>query len=157
MKNFRPDIVVTSPEGEYWMVIEVKPSDVGTHVQNTIEHLKRIMTSSNCSIGFAVTGDRIVLLRDSFEQSEGQSIYTVGEASLPDSLLSSVREQSNGKFISESEFSLRVQQWFEKLKMSSTVQDLSIDLKKLFGEPIISLIRLGEIRAAYPRWSGVAK
>jgi hypothetical protein len=131
------------------MVVEVKPNDIGVHAQTAIEQLRHIMTLLNCSTGFAVTGDRIVLLRDSLEKSNGESIYVAGEAKLLDSLLSSST--------SELEFSLSVQRWFEKLKEPITLKSLPNDLQNLSSEPIISLLRLGEVRAARPRWSNVSK
>lgn len=156
MKTAQPDIVVTSSDGEYLMVVEVKPNDIGIHSQSSVEQLRHLMALIGCSVGLVVTGEQIVLLRDSFEKSNGESIHVVGEARLPDALLPSVDKQLNGELTSGLEFEARVQQWLEKLKSASNVENLPNDLRKLFSEPIISLLRSSEIRAARPRWSKVA-
>jgi Type I restriction enzyme R protein N terminus (HSDR_N) len=148
MKTAQPDIIVTSPDGEYLMIIEVKASNHS--VSSAVEQLKHHMTSIGCSVGLVVSGDRIVLLRDSLETSNGESIAVVGEANLPESLL----PQSEAQWQSESiEFTSRVQQWLETLKLFP-VETLPNDVRVLLS-PIMSLFRLGEVRAAAPRWSQV--
>ena len=112
------------------------------------------MVSMGCSVGLAITGNHIFLLRDSLEKSHGESITVVGEAMLPEHLLPSADEQWKGE--RSLEFESRVQQWLEKLKQTPNLEDLPNDLGELLGESIISLIRLGDIRAAGPRWSRVA-
>ncbi len=147
----QPDIIVASPDGEYLMIVEVKLNDVGARIQNVIERLKNLMASIGCSVGLIVCGERVVLLRDSLEKSHGESIKVVGEAKLPSSLLPPAEGQWQGEPYFE--FESRVQQWLEKLKVSSNAENLPNDLKQLFGESITSLLQLGEIRAARPRWS----
>jgi hypothetical protein len=154
MNTAHPDIVVVSPDGEYLIIVEVKLNDSGSHRQNAIEQLKHLMASIGCSVGLVVTSENIFLLRDSLEKSHGESIDVVGEAKLPDYLLPSADEQWRG--IRGLEFESRVQQWLEELKQTSSLEALPKDLGKLLGEPIMSLLRLGEIRAAGPRWSRVA-
>lgn len=154
MNTAHPDIVVVSPDGDYLIVVEVKTNDNPTHRQNAIEQLKRLMASMGCSVGLVVTGNRIFLLRDSFEKSHGESIAVVSEAWLPDHLLPTADEQWRGKH--GLEFESRVQRWLEKLKQTPSLENLPNDLAELLSEPIMSLIRLGEIRAAGPRWSRVA-
>jgi Type I restriction enzyme R protein N terminus (HSDR_N) len=153
METAQPDIVVISPDGEYLMIIEVKLK--GVEEQNAIKQLRRYMASIGCSVGLVVSGEHITLLRDSFEKSGGESIDVVGEAQLPDSLLPPADKQWQGERALE--FESRVQRWLEKLKLPSSMENLPDDLRKLFGEPIISLLRLGEVRAAGPRWSKAAK
>jgi Type I restriction enzyme R protein N terminus (HSDR_N) len=153
MKTAQPDIVVISPDGEYLMIVEVKLKDV--EEQNAIKQLRRYMASIGCSVGLVVSGEHITLLRDSFEKSGGESIDVVGEARLPDSLLPPADKQWQEERALE--FESRVQRWLEKLKLTSSMENLPDDLRKLFGEPIISLLRLGEVRAAGPRWSKAAK
>ncbi|MBD1866818.1 type I restriction enzyme HsdR N-terminal domain-containing protein [Cyanobacteria bacterium FACHB-471] len=155
MTAVHPDIVVISPDGEYLMIVEVKLNDAFTRHQEAIDQLKHLMASTSCSVGLLICGERVVLLRDSFEQSNGESISIVGEAVLPDSLLPPADHQWQGNRYLE--FESRVQQWLEKLKLVSSVKTLPNDLGRLLGEPIISLLRLGEVRAAGPRWSKVAK
>jgi predicted type IV restriction endonuclease len=152
-KTAQPDIVVISPDGEYLMIVEVKFK--GVEEQNAIKQLRRYMASIGCSLGLVVSGEHITLLRDSFEKSGGESIDVVGEARLPDSLLPPADRQWQGERALE--FESRVQRWLEKLKLTSSIENLPDDLRKLFGEPIISLLRLGEVRAAGPRWSKAAK
>ncbi|EKV03174.1 hypothetical protein Lepto7375DRAFT_5456 [Leptolyngbya sp. PCC 7375] len=154
MSKAHPDIVVVSPDGEYLVIVEVKLNDHLPHRQDAIEQLKSLMASMGCSVGLAVTGDHILLLRDSLEKSHGESIAVVGEAMLPDHLLPSADEQWQGNY--GLEFESRVQLWLETLKQASSLENLPSDLKQLFSEPTISLLRLGEIRAAGPRWSSVA-
>jgi len=137
------------------MIVEVKLKDTNTLAQNTIEHLKRLMASIGCSVGLAVIGERVILLRDSLEESNGGSIGLVGEAKLPSSLLPPADERWKGE--PAFEFESRIQRWLEKLKLTANVDNLPDDLRDLFSEPIISLLRLGEVRAAGPRWSKVAK
>ncbi|WP_041244738.1 type I restriction enzyme HsdR N-terminal domain-containing protein [Gloeobacter kilaueensis] len=149
MKTARPDIIVVSPDGEYLIVVEVKLSDSDLHNQNAIDQFKHLMASIGCSIGLIVFGQRIILLRDSLEKSNGESVDIVGEAKLPDSLLPPVDERWKGEY----EFEVRVQRWLEELKLSSNVENLPHDLRKLFSESIINLLRLGDIRSAGPRWS----
>ncbi|MFZ9738905.1 MAG: hypothetical protein ACO3EZ_12930 [Prochlorotrichaceae cyanobacterium] len=151
MQIAQPDIVVISPDGEYLMIVDVKLSDIVLHKRIAIEQLKGLMLSRNCSIGVLVFGERIILLRDSLEQSNGASIHIVGEAKLPYSLLPPSDYQWKGK--DEIEFESQIQRWLEELKFSSSTEKLPDDLRKLFGEPIINLLRLGEVRAAGPRWS----
>ncbi|MGB0562589.1 MAG: hypothetical protein ACPGVO_12430, partial [Spirulinaceae cyanobacterium] len=152
MNTTSPDIIVVSPDGEYWIVVEVKLND-SSH-QRAIEQLKHYMASVGCALGLVITGERISLLRDSFEKFHGESITVAKKAILPESLLPPVNESWLGN--KEFEFALRVQLWLETLGRTSSLESLPEDLQELFGEPIISLIRFGEIRAAGPRWSGVA-
>jgi hypothetical protein len=154
MNTTYPDIVVMSPDGEYLVVVEVKLNDNSPHHQGTIEQLKHLMASIGCSVGLVVTGEHIFLLRDSLEKTHGESISVVGEATLPDHLLPSADEQWRGT--RGLEFESRVQRWLEQLKQTPSLETLPSDLRELLGEPIISLLRLGEIRAAGPRWSRVA-
>jgi hypothetical protein len=147
----RPDIVVTSPDGDYLMIVEVKVSDVGH--QGAIDQIKHYMASLNCSTGLVVSGERIVLLRDSLEQFNGKSIYVVGEANLPASLLPSPSAQ--WKSSPESELASQVQQWLESLNQPANFKNLPDDLRELMKEPVL-LLQLGEVRAASPRWSRVA-
>ena len=154
MNTVHPDIVIVSPDGDYLIVVEVKANDNLIHHQNAIEQLKRHMASMGCSVGFVITGNRIFLLRDSFEKSNGKSIAVVSEAKLPDHLLPTADEQLRGKH--GFEFESRVQRWLEKLKQTPSLENLPNDLAELLSEPIMSLIRLGEVRAAGPRWSRVA-
>ncbi len=155
MKTAHPDIVVISPDGEYLIIVEVKFNDFVALHRNNVEQLRYLMASMSCSVGLFISGEHIILLRDSLEQSNGESIGIVGEAKLPDSLLPPPDSQWKGN--QGLEFESRVQRWLEELKLASSIKDLPNDLKKLFGEPIISLLRLGEVRAAGPRWSKVAK
>jgi hypothetical protein len=155
MQTVHPDIVVINPDGEYLMVVEVKLYDISVRDRSAIEQLKYLMASIGCSVGLFVSGERVVLLRDSLEKSNGESINVVGEAKLPNSLLPLAGEQRRGEL--ELEFESRVQQWLEKLKLSSSIENLPNDLRKLLGEPIISLLQLGEVRSAGPRWSKVAR
>lgn len=154
MNTAHPDIVVVSPDGDYLIVVEVKTNDIPSHRQSTIERLKRLMASTGCSVGLVVAGNHISLLRDSLEKSHGESISVVSEARLPDNLLPSADEQWKGKY--GLEFESRVQRWLENLKQTPHLENLPSDLAELLSEPIMSLIRLGEIRAAGPRWSRVA-
>ncbi|MBE9111885.1 hypothetical protein IQ273_20985 [Nodosilinea sp. LEGE 07298] len=157
MNTAHPAIVVVSPDGDYLIVVEVKLNDNGSRRQDTIGQLKHLMASVGCSVGLAIAGEHIFLLRDSLEKSHGESIHVVGEARLPDYLLpssDSTDEQWRG--VRALEFESRVQRWLEKLKQTSNLETLPRDLKELLGEPVMSLLRLGEIRAAGPRWSRVA-
>lgn len=154
MNTAHPDIVVVGPDGDYLIVVEVKTDDNLAHRQSAIEQLKRLMASTGCSVGLVVVGNYIFLLRDSLEKSHGESIAVVSEAKLPDHLLPSADEQWKGKH--GLEFESRVQQWLEKLKQTPRLEKLPSDLAELLSEPIMSLIRLGDIRAAGPRWSRVA-
>ena len=154
MKKAHPDIVVISPDGEYLMIVEVKLNDNNIHNQEAVNQLRYIMASIGCSVGLVVSGEHIFLLRDSLEKSHGESINVVGEARLPDSLLPPADEQWRGERALE--FESQVQRWLEKLKLTSNIENLPNDLRELLGEPIMSLLRLGEIRAAGPRWSKVA-
>ncbi len=137
------------------MIVEVTLNDVSTLSQKPIEQLRRLMAAIGCSAGLLVAGERVILLRDSFEESNGASVYVVGEAKLPDFLLPPADEQWRGN--PGLEFESRVQRWLEKLKHTASIENLPDDLKALFGEPIISLLRLGEVRAAGPRWSKAVK
>jgi hypothetical protein len=157
MKTSHPDIIVTSPDGEYLMIVEVKLNDINIHRQNAMDQLKRSMIDFGCSVGLLIAGERITVLRDSFDDSHGSSIYVVGEATLPHSLLPSPDEQWSGNLYLNRylEFESQVQGWLEKLKLQTDVDSLPDDLKNLFGGQIINLLRIGEIRAAGPRWSKV--
>jgi hypothetical protein len=154
MKTFSADILVVSPDGDYLMIVEVKNADVNHQTQDAIKNLKRLMASAGCSVGLLVAGERVILLRDSFEELNGDSVYVVGEARLPDSLLPPAEEwERNLSFGFES----RVQRWLEKLQRSRSIIDLPDDLKSLFGGSVVNLLLLGEIRAAGPRWSKATK
>jgi hypothetical protein len=157
MKTAHPDIVVVSPDGEYLIIVEVNLNDSDSRHQDVIQQLKNLMASIGCSVGLAVTGEYIFLLRDSLEKLHGESIYVVGEAKLPDYLLPpSDSTDEQWREVNALEFEARVKRWLEKLKQTPNLEALPKDLKELLGEPIMSLLRLGEIRAAGPRWSGIA-
>jgi hypothetical protein len=97
IKTFQdPDIIVTSQDGEYLMIVEVKFPHISI-AKSAIEQLKHTMASIGCSVGLVVAGERVILLRDSLEKYNGESIYVVGEAKLPDSLLPPADEQWKGK------------------------------------------------------------
>lgn len=155
MKAIQPDIVVTSPDGEYLIIVEVKLNDTVAHNQKAIKQLKYLMASMSCSVGLLIRGERIVLLRDSLKYSNGESISVVGEAILPDSFLPPADDRWKGNPYLE--FESRVQRWLEKLKLASNVKNLPNDLRRLLDEPVISLLRIGEVRSAGPRWSKVAE
>ncbi|MFM7406521.1 MAG: hypothetical protein ACKO3K_07630 [Cuspidothrix sp.] len=155
MKTSHPDIIVTSPDGEYLMIVEVKLNDVTIHRNNIIDQLKGSMIEFGCSVGLLVAGERVIVLRDSFDDSHGSSIHVVGEARLPHSFLPPADEQWRGN--RHLEFESQVQRWLEKFKLQTTIDRLPDDLRALFGERIINLLRLGEVRAGRPRWSKVAK
>ena len=154
MNTFQPDIIVSGPDGEYLMIVEVKLKDISIGAQ-AIQQLKHTMASIGCSVGLVVAGERVILLRDSLEKYNGESIYVVGEAQLPDSLLPPADEQWKGN--PASEFESRVQRWLEKLKLTASMDNFPNDLRNLLGKQIISLLRIGEVRAAGPRWSKSAK
>lgn len=78
----------------------------------------------------------------------------VGEAMLPEHLLPSADEQWQGE--RGLEFESRVQRWLETLKQTPNRENLPNDLGELLGEPIMNLIKLGDIRSAGPRWGKVA-
>ena len=86
MKTSHPDIIVTSPDGEYLMIVEVKLNDISIHHENVIFQLERSMIEIGCSLGLLVAGERVTVLRDSFDDSQGSSIHVVGEARLPNYL-----------------------------------------------------------------------
>ncbi|MBE9250365.1 type I restriction enzyme HsdR N-terminal domain-containing protein [Dolichospermum sp. LEGE 00240] len=155
MKTSHPDIIVTSPDGEYLMIVEVKLNDVREQGQYAMNQLKRYMIELGCSLGLLVAGERVIVLRDSFDDSQGSSIRVVGEARLPNYLLPPVDEQWRGNPYLE--FESQVQRWLEKLKLQTSIDSLPDDLRNLFGGRIINLLRLGEVRAGGPRWSKVAK
>jgi hypothetical protein len=149
IRTAQPDIIVTSADGEYLMVVEVKLNDVS---KRAYDQLRSQMASVDCAVGLLVSGDRIVLMRDSLEKYNGDSISVIGEAKLPDSLLNPV----DGQWKEPIEFELQVQRWLENLKLTASVKNLPNDLQQLFGESIINLLRIGEVRSAGPRWSKVA-
>jgi Type I restriction enzyme R protein N terminus (HSDR_N) len=155
MKITRPDIIVTDPDGEYLLLVEVKRETVESRIPEAIEQMKRTMASFDCSLGLVVVGEKIILLRDSLEKYGGESVRVVGEAKLPDSLLPSPDRywQDNPDF----EFEARVQQWLENLQLGIDLDRLPEDLKTLLDGPILRLLRVGEVRAAGPRWSRATK
>lgn len=154
IKTSQPDIIVTSQDGEYLIIVEVKLKD-SSITQYAIQQLKHTMASMGCSVGLVVAGERVILLRDSLEKDNGESIYVVGEAKLPDSVLPPADEQWKGE--PAVEFESRVQRWLEQLKLTASLDYLPSDLRNLLGESIIILLRIGEVRAGGPRWSKVAQ
>jgi Type I restriction enzyme R protein N terminus (HSDR_N) len=154
IETSQPDIVVTSQDGEYLMIVEVKLKEISINAR-LIAQLKNTMASIGCSVGLVVAGERVILLRDSLEKYNGESIYVVGEAQLPDSLLPPADEQWKGN--PAIEFESRVQRWLEKLKLTASMDNFPSDLRNLLGESIIILLRIGEVRAGGPRWSKVAQ
>jgi hypothetical protein len=158
-KISHPDIIVTSPDGEYLIIVEIKLNDVNIHLNNSkniINQLKGSMVEFGCSIGLLVAGERVIVLQDSFDDSHGSSIRVVGEAKLPNYLLPPADEQWQGNPYLE--FESQVQRWLEKLKLQTSTDSLPDDLRNLFGGRIINLLRLGEIRAGGPRaWSKFVK
>jgi hypothetical protein len=154
MNTAHPDIVVVSPDGDYLIVVEVKTNDSLSHRQSAIKQMKSLMASMGCSVGLVITGNHIFLLRDSLEKSHGESTAVVSEARLPDHLLPIADEQWRGKH--GLEFESRVQRWLEQLKQTPSLENLPDDLAELLSEPVLRLIKLGDIRSASPRWSRVA-
>lgn len=155
IKTSQPDIIVTSQDGEYLIIAETQLKDSSSDNQKAIAQLKHTMASIGCSVGLVVAGERVILLRDSLEKYNGESIYVVGEAKLPDSLLPPADEQWKGN--PAVEFESRVQRWLEKLKLTASMDNFPSDLRNLLGESIIILLRIGEVRAGGPRWSKVAQ
>ena len=146
MQTLQPDILVKSPDGEYLMLVEVKLKDTRDSVSNAIESLKRSMASFDSSLWLIVAGDRVILLRDTLEEYNGASIYIVGEANLPVSLLPPADGQwQDGGAV---EFESQVQNWLESLKLRSNVDKLPNDLKTLLSGAVISLLQWGEVRVA---------
>ena len=92
MNTSQPDIIVSGQDGEYLMIVEVKLKDISIGAQ-AIQQLKHTMASIGCSVGLVVAGERVILLRDSLEKYNGESIYVVGKEKLPDSLLPPADEQ----------------------------------------------------------------
>jgi hypothetical protein len=158
-KISHPDIIVTSPDGEYLIIVEIKPKDVRKQRKLGMNYLERSMIEFGCSIGLLVAGERVIVLQDSFDDSHGSSIRVVGEAKLPSYLLPPADEQWRGNpYLDYLEFESQVQRWLEKLKLQTNVDSLPDDLRNLFGGRIINLLRFGEIRAGGPRaWSKVVK
>lgn len=134
------------------MIVEVKLRDTDNYV---IKQLKHLMAATSCSVGLAVAGEHVILLRDSLEKFNGASVHVAGEATLPSHLLPPADEQWKGE--PGIELESRVQRWLEKLKFASSTDNFPEDLRNLFSESILSLLRIGEIRAAGPRWSKAAK
>lgn len=155
IRTSQPDIIVTSQDGEYLIIVETKLKDSSTDNQKAIAQLKNTMASMGCSVGIVVAGERVILLRDSLEKNNGESIDVVGEAKLPDSLLPPADEQWKGE--PAVEFESRVQRWLEQLKLTASLDRLPSELRNLLGESIIILLRIGEVRAGGPRWSKVAQ
>ncbi|MCG9885939.1 MAG: hypothetical protein MH825_10270 [Cyanobacteria bacterium] len=155
MHTSHPDIVVMSPDGEYLMVVGVHLDDHLPHRQNAIEQLTHLMASMGCSTGLVVIGEHMTILRDFLEKAGGESIAIVGEAALPKYLLPAADGQWQGQ--SDLEFESRVQQWLEQIKQAPNLEFLPDDLKALFNGRIINLLRLGEVRAAGPRWRRVIR
>ncbi|MBD2552131.1 type I restriction enzyme HsdR N-terminal domain-containing protein [Limnothrix sp. FACHB-708] len=152
--RFQPDIIVVSPDGEYLMLVEIKLTSHGVdQASRAIAQLKQYMVGVGCPNGLLIWGETIMLLWDSFEQSDGRSIQMIGEAKLPDTLLPPTQHQSQTQ--SGWDFATRVQQWMEGLTLTTNVQKLPEDLQHLFSEPILNLLRMGEIRSGGPRWSQV--
>jgi|688.fasta_scaffold94727_4 hypothetical protein len=149
------DILVKSPDAEYLLLVEVKTKDTPRVVNEAIASLKHEMTSFSCSLGLLVAGERVILLRDSLAEYNGTSIYIVGEARLPKNLLPSADPQWQEH--EGIEFESMVQNWLESLKLKSNFDKLPEDLKNLLSEPIIYLLKWGEISAAGYRWSKAAK
>jgi hypothetical protein len=138
------------------MLVEVKSNATGLRARDAIEQLKRTMADFNCSIGLLAIGEKIILLRDSLEKYGGESISIVGEAGLPDSLLPP--PDPYWKDHPHFEFEARVQRWLENLRSDLDLERLPEDLKTLLDEgSIVPLLRMGQVRAAGPRWSKVAR
>jgi hypothetical protein len=156
MKTSRPDIIVTSPDGEYLMIVEVKLND--RNLDSAVEQVKSLMGDFDCSVGLVVAGDQIVLLRDSLEKYNGASAHIVGQAKLPNFLLPPADEQWKiNRPINEFQFGLRVQRWLEQLKHNANMDNFPDDLKALLGNQIINLLSFGEVRSGGPRRSNMAK
>lgn len=150
-KDSGADILVKSPDGEYLLVVEVKPKNHQQMVRYAISSIRRAMVSFDCPLGLVVAGDRVILLRDSLAEYDGASIEVVGESQLPLELLPPADPQWQGQ--EAIEFESRVQNWLEGLKLKANVDKLPADLKNLLSEPVIFLLNWGEVRAAGYRWS----
>jgi hypothetical protein len=156
MKTSRPDIIVTSPDGEYLMIVEVTLNE--RNLDSAVEQVKYLMGDFDCSVGLVVAGDQIVLLRDSLEKYNGASAHIVGQAKLPNFLLPPADEQWKiNRTRNEFQFGLRVQRWLEQLKHNANIDNFPDDLKALLGNQIINLLSFGEVRSGGPRRSNVAK
>lgn len=150
--RFQPDIIVVSPDGEYLMLVEIKFTSRGVdQASQAIAQLKQYMVGLGCPNALLIWGETIMLLRDSFEQSDGSSIRVIGAAKLPDTLLPPTQNQSPVQ--AEWEFATRVQQWMEELALTTNVRQMPEDLQRLFSNPILNLLRIGEIRSGGPRWN----
>ncbi|MFO5439523.1 MAG: hypothetical protein ACLBM4_12885, partial [Dolichospermum sp.] len=79
-KISHPDIIVTSPDGEYLMIVEIKPNDVSKQRQYGMNQLQRSMIDFGCSVGLLVAGERGTGLLDSFVVSHGSYSSVVGDA-----------------------------------------------------------------------------
>jgi hypothetical protein len=150
VRDDHPDIVVVSPDGEYLVIVLIKLTS-RSFDSVLIDCLKHFMLSLGCANGLLICGVTVTLLRDSLEQSDGSSIQVIGEAQLPETLLPSTQNQSPTQ--AGWEFATKVQQWMEGLTLTTNVQKLPEDLQHLFSEPILNLLRIGEIRSGGPRWN----
>jgi hypothetical protein len=139
---FRPDILITTPDGTT-LVVEAK-----VHLPNlrgTEDGLKRYMVGMQCPVGLLVTPDRMWLYRDSFSARSPESIERVGEFDVK-----SLWRQAPP--LEGARFETFVQEWLRGLTRQRT-DELPYEMAKALQEYVLPAVANGEIRAAHPRYS----
>lgn len=145
------DIIVTTPDNELLMVVEVKSySLTDSQMDQAIAQLKQYMLSTACMMGLLVAAERLILLKDSFEQFDGSSITILGEARLPASLLPASEKLWGHPSL---DFEARVQAWLESLQNPLATEALPDDLQDVFNPFVLNILQSGDVRSAGPRWN----
>jgi hypothetical protein len=154
MKSINPDIIITNAEGEYLVILQIKITqgliNSPTNQPHIFDALKATMVALNCPIGVLIINQDITILRDSFEQSNGDSISIANQATIK-SLNIPEKDSYTTNYSLGAEFEDQVQKWFVQLQSESCPYEQQEEASKIFDPLTLSLIRGGEIRAGHPR------
>jgi hypothetical protein len=141
------DIIVTGARSSHpKLVVEVK---LRGSIGAATAQLASYMAHSGAPFGLVVTGDELLILRDTYRKPAPQSVEGVGPFATDG--IDGLRPPEGEGTRSAIEFVGRVQDWLESLADPDVVARLPEPLRKPVDEYLVPIVEDGEVWAAGPR------